>query len=110
MTTMSLTSPYIVKAAIPNQFTGAVIKAPRSLGSVKSISKSFGLKCSSNCRTSMYDQMVRRAKLKFLMINTLWMQPRKLDQICLIPVRPELAPPVPERWFQVLLINPTVPR
>ncbi|KAE8705799.1 Ferredoxin-3 [Hibiscus syriacus] len=53
MTSMSLTSPCIVKAAIPIQLTGAVVKAPRSLGSVKSISKSFGLKCSSNCRTSM---------------------------------------------------------
>ncbi|KAK8545021.1 hypothetical protein V6N12_025875 [Hibiscus sabdariffa] len=53
MTTMSLTSPSIVKAAIPNQFTSSIVKAPTYLGSVKTISKSFGLKCSSNHRTAM---------------------------------------------------------
>ncbi|XWS71466.1 hypothetical protein CRYUN_Cryun03dG0140200 [Craigia yunnanensis] len=53
MTTVSLTPPYIVKAAIPNRFTSAIVKAPTSLGSVKSISISFGLKCSANYRTSM---------------------------------------------------------
>ncbi|GMI97259.1 ferredoxin 3 [Hibiscus trionum] len=53
MATMSLTSPCVVKAAIPNRFTSAVVKAPRSLGSVNRISKSFGLKCSSDHRTSM---------------------------------------------------------
>ncbi|KAK6235192.1 hypothetical protein SCA6_010529 [Theobroma cacao] len=53
MTTVSLTSPCIVKAAIPNRFTSAIVKAPTTLGSVKSISKSFGLKCSSNYRASM---------------------------------------------------------
>ncbi|XWS73909.1 hypothetical protein CRYUN_Cryun02cG0169500 [Craigia yunnanensis] len=53
MTTVSLTSPCIVKAAITNRFASAIIKAPTSLGSVKSTSKSFGLKCSSDYRTSM---------------------------------------------------------
>ncbi|KAK5830499.1 Ferredoxin-3, chloroplastic -like protein [Gossypium arboreum] len=53
MTTLSLTSPCIVKVAIPERFSSAIVKAPTSLGSVKSISKSFGLKCSSNFRTSM---------------------------------------------------------
>ncbi|KAE8693013.1 Ferredoxin-3 [Hibiscus syriacus] len=52
MATMSFTS-CIVKTAIPNRFTGALLKAPGSLGSIKSSSKSFGLKCSSNYRTSM---------------------------------------------------------
>ncbi|KAL4324622.1 hypothetical protein GQ457_11G019270 [Hibiscus cannabinus] len=47
MTTLSFSSPSsIAKAAIPNQFT----KAPTYLGSVKTISKSFGLKC---CSTTM---------------------------------------------------------
>ncbi|XP_039017367.1 ferredoxin, root R-B2-like [Hibiscus syriacus] len=53
MASLSLTSPYIVKVAIRNRSTSAIVKAPTSLGSVKSISKSFGLKCSSNYRTSM---------------------------------------------------------
>ncbi|XVF69183.1 hypothetical protein PTKIN_Ptkin11bG0060100 [Pterospermum kingtungense] len=53
MSTVKLTSPCIVKAAIPNRVTSAIVKAPTSFGSVKSISKSFGLKCSSNYRTSM---------------------------------------------------------
>ncbi|KAB1996863.1 hypothetical protein Goshw_029425 [Gossypium schwendimanii] len=54
MTTVrSLTSPSIVKAATPNRFTSPIAKAPTSLGSVKTISRSFGLKCSSNHRTSM---------------------------------------------------------
>lgn len=53
MTTVRLTTPCIVKAAIPNRVSSAIIKAPTSLGSVKSISKSFGLKCSSNYRASM---------------------------------------------------------
>ncbi|KAL1168506.1 hypothetical protein V6Z11_A05G087100 [Gossypium hirsutum] len=51
--TLSLTSPCIVKAAIPDRFTSAIAKAPSSLGSFKSISKSLGLKYSSNCRTLM---------------------------------------------------------
>ncbi|MFQ6651232.1 hypothetical protein Gotur_023176 [Gossypium turneri] len=54
MTTVrSLTSPFIVKAATPNRFTSPIAKGPTSLGSVKTISRSFGLKCSSNHRTSM---------------------------------------------------------
>ncbi|XVF05174.1 hypothetical protein REPUB_Repub05bG0148800 [Reevesia pubescens] len=53
MTTVSLTSPCIVKAAIPNRFTSAIVKTPTSLGSVKSISKSFGLKCSFTYRAAM---------------------------------------------------------
>ncbi|MBA0658202.1 hypothetical protein Goklo_010431, partial [Gossypium klotzschianum] len=51
MSTLSLTSPCIAKAAIPDRFTSAIVKAPSSLGSVKRISKSLGLKYSSNCRT-----------------------------------------------------------
>ncbi|KAK8645463.1 hypothetical protein V6N13_119291 [Hibiscus sabdariffa] len=53
MATLNLTSPCIVKAAISNRSTSALFKAPTSLGSVRSISKSFGLRCSSNHRTSM---------------------------------------------------------
>lgn len=53
MTAVSLTSPFIVKATFPNQFRSAIVKASTSLGSAKSISRSFGLKCSSNYRTSM---------------------------------------------------------
>ncbi|XVE59568.1 hypothetical protein DITRI_Ditri05aG0056600 [Diplodiscus trichospermus] len=53
MTTVSLTSPCVVKAAISSRFTSAIVKAPSSLGSVNSISESFGLKCSSNYRTAM---------------------------------------------------------
>ncbi|KAK8596129.1 hypothetical protein V6N13_000782 [Hibiscus sabdariffa] len=53
MATMSITSPRVVKAAIPNRFTSAAVKAPRSLGSVNSVSKLFGLKCSSDYRTTM---------------------------------------------------------
>ncbi|KAE8656741.1 Ferredoxin-3 [Hibiscus syriacus] len=53
METLSLTSPYIVKSAISNRSTRAIVKAPTCLGFVKSISKSFGLKCSSNYRTTM---------------------------------------------------------
>ncbi|XP_022755981.1 ferredoxin, root R-B2-like [Durio zibethinus] len=52
MTTVSLISPRIVKATIPNQFSSAKVKAT-SFGSVKRISISFGLKCSFNHRTSM---------------------------------------------------------
>ncbi|KAE8678888.1 Ferredoxin-3 [Hibiscus syriacus] len=53
MATVSLSSPSIVKAAIPNQFTSSMVKAPRYVGSVKTISKSFGLGCSSNHRMTM---------------------------------------------------------
>ncbi|XVF46914.1 hypothetical protein PTKIN_Ptkin03bG0066600 [Pterospermum kingtungense] len=53
MTTVSLASPCVVKVAIANRFTSAIIKTPTSLGCAKSISKSFGLKCSSSYGTSM---------------------------------------------------------
>ncbi|XVE79257.1 hypothetical protein DITRI_Ditri14bG0043100 [Diplodiscus trichospermus] len=59
MTTVRLTSPCVVKAEIPNRFTSAIVKAPASLGSVRNISKSFGLKCSSNYRTSMATYKVK---------------------------------------------------
>ncbi|KAK8543408.1 hypothetical protein V6N13_136080 [Hibiscus sabdariffa] len=53
MTTVSFTSSSIAKAATPNQFTSSIVKAPTYLGSVKTISKSFGMRCSSNHRTAM---------------------------------------------------------
>ncbi|XP_022752562.1 ferredoxin, root R-B2-like [Durio zibethinus] len=53
MTTVRLTSPCVIKAEIPNRFKSVIDKAPTSLGSVKSISKSFGLKRTSNYRTPM---------------------------------------------------------
>ncbi|XP_039024147.1 ferredoxin-like [Hibiscus syriacus] len=53
MASLSLTSPCIVKAAIRNRSTAAIVKAPTSLGSFNSISKSFGFKCSSRYRASM---------------------------------------------------------
>ncbi|TYI80443.1 hypothetical protein E1A91_D05G087800v1 [Gossypium mustelinum] len=60
MSTLSLTSPCIVKAAIPDRFTSAIVKAPSSLGSVKRISKSLGLKYSSNCRTLTATYKIKR--------------------------------------------------
>ncbi|MBA0609842.1 hypothetical protein Godav_010774 [Gossypium davidsonii] len=53
MATVQVTSSSIVQASIPNRFTNAIVKAPTSLGSFKNISKSFGLKCSSNHKTLM---------------------------------------------------------
>ncbi|MBA0762323.1 hypothetical protein Gotri_011957 [Gossypium trilobum] len=53
MATVRVTSSSIVQASIPNRFTSAIVKAPTSLGSFKNISKSFGLKCSSNHKTLM---------------------------------------------------------
>nr|AEQ61826.1 chloroplast ferredoxin-3 [Dimocarpus longan] len=52
MATVTLSSPCIVKAA-PRKFSSSFIKNPSVLGSVKSISKSYGLKCSPNYRASM---------------------------------------------------------
>ncbi|KAL4385510.1 hypothetical protein GQ457_15G028290 [Hibiscus cannabinus] len=48
MTTVKVTSSYLVRASIPNRFTTAVVKIPTSVGFVKNISKSVGLKCSSS--------------------------------------------------------------
>ncbi|KAK9002590.1 hypothetical protein V6N11_025260 [Hibiscus sabdariffa] len=48
MTTVKVTSSYLVRASIPTRFTTAVVKIPTSVGFVKNISKSVGLKCSSS--------------------------------------------------------------
>ncbi|KAH7561237.1 hypothetical protein ACOSP7_016106 [Xanthoceras sorbifolium] len=53
MTTVTLSQPCMVKAAPKNQFSSTFIRTPSVLGSVKSISKSIGLKCSPNYRASM---------------------------------------------------------
>ncbi|KAK1587618.1 hypothetical protein Q3G72_014873 [Acer saccharum] len=53
MTTVTLSSPCMVKGATRNQFSSAFVRTPSVFGSVKSISKSFGLKCSPNYRASM---------------------------------------------------------
>ncbi|TXG73607.1 hypothetical protein EZV62_002186 [Acer yangbiense] len=53
MTTVTLSSPCMVKGATRNQFSSSFIRTPSVFGSVKSISKSFGLKCSPNYRASM---------------------------------------------------------
>ncbi|GKU93823.1 hypothetical protein SLEP1_g7386 [Rubroshorea leprosula] len=52
-TTVTLTSPCIVKSAPRSPFSSSIFKRPTSLGSLKSITKSSGLKCSSNFRASM---------------------------------------------------------
>ncbi|KAJ0021220.1 hypothetical protein Pint_31885 [Pistacia integerrima] len=53
MATVTLNSLCMVKAAPQNRLSSAIIKSPSSLGSVKSISKSFGLRCSPNFKASM---------------------------------------------------------
>ncbi|GMJ00829.1 ferredoxin 3 [Hibiscus trionum] len=53
MATVKVTSSYLVRASIPNRFTSAVVKVPTSVGFVKNISKSVGLKCSSTDRTTV---------------------------------------------------------
>ncbi|XP_031282609.1 ferredoxin, root R-B1-like [Pistacia vera] len=53
MATVTLNSLCMVKAAPQNRLSSAIIKSPSSLGSVKSISKSFGLRFSPNFKASM---------------------------------------------------------
>lgn len=53
MSTVTLSAPCMVKAAPRNQLSRNLIKSPSSLGSVKGISKTFGLKCSPNFQASM---------------------------------------------------------
>ncbi|KAJ4724820.1 Ferredoxin [Melia azedarach] len=53
MTTVTLSSPCMVKVAPRNQFSSALFKRSSSFGSAKSTSKSFGLKCSPNYQASM---------------------------------------------------------
>ncbi|XP_044506418.1 ferredoxin, root R-B1-like [Mangifera indica] len=53
MATVTLNSPCMVKGAPKMGFSSTVIKSPSSLGSVKSVSKSFGLRCSPNFKASM---------------------------------------------------------
>ncbi|KAJ9177927.1 hypothetical protein P3X46_009855 [Hevea brasiliensis] len=53
MATVTVPSQCMVKIAPKNQFASTIIKSPSSLGSVRSISKSFGLKCSQNFKASM---------------------------------------------------------
>ena len=54
MTAVTVSSQSLLKAAAPqNQFTSTIVKRTSSLGSVKSVSKSFGLKCSANYKASM---------------------------------------------------------
>lgn len=53
MATVTLNSPCMVKGAPQMGFSSTVIKSPSSLGSVKSVSKSFGLRCSPNFKASM---------------------------------------------------------
>lgn len=53
MATVTLSFPCMVKAATQNRLSNTIIKSSSSLGSVKSISKSFGLRCSPNFRASM---------------------------------------------------------
>ncbi|OAY51400.1 ferredoxin, root R-B2 [Manihot esculenta] len=53
MATVTVPTQCMVKIAPKNQFASTIIKSPCSLGSVRSISKSFGLKCSQNFKASM---------------------------------------------------------
>ncbi|KAK9279476.1 hypothetical protein L1049_013347 [Liquidambar formosana] len=52
MSTVILPSTCMFKSAPSNRSTGAIIKSPFSLGSVKSISKAFGLKSTQGFRVS----------------------------------------------------------
>ncbi|KAG6761903.1 hypothetical protein POTOM_035144 [Populus tomentosa] len=53
MTTVNTPFQSVLKTALQNRFTSAIVKRPSSLGSVRSVSKSFGLKCSPNYKASM---------------------------------------------------------
>lgn len=52
MTSVKLPSHCMFRNAPQNRFNSAIIKCPSSLGSVKSISKAFGLKASPSFRVS----------------------------------------------------------
>ncbi|KAJ6403202.1 hypothetical protein OIU84_015174 [Salix udensis] len=52
MTTAAVSSQSLLKAAAPqNQFTSTIVRRTSSLGSVKNVSKSFGLNCSANYKS-----------------------------------------------------------
>ncbi|KAM7277233.1 hypothetical protein ACFE04_019099 [Oxalis oulophora] len=53
MSTLTFSSHPMVKAPISNRLTTTFIKTSFSLGSAKTVSKSFGLKRSSNFKSSM---------------------------------------------------------
>ncbi|XP_030458690.1 ferredoxin, root R-B1-like [Syzygium oleosum] len=53
MSTVSFSSPCVVRVAPPKQINSAIFRNPFSLGSVNRVSKSFGLKSSADFRTSM---------------------------------------------------------
>ncbi|XP_011042982.1 PREDICTED: ferredoxin, root R-B1 [Populus euphratica] len=53
MTTVNAPFQSVVKTALQNRFTSAIVKSPSSLGSVRSVAKSFGFKCSPNYKASM---------------------------------------------------------
>ena len=53
MTTVTVSSQSLLKAAPQNRLTSTIVKRTSSLGSVKSVSKSFGLNCSANYKASM---------------------------------------------------------
>ncbi|KAJ8768227.1 hypothetical protein K2173_021167 [Erythroxylum novogranatense] len=59
MATIGVPSQCMVRAAPQNRFTSTIIRTPFSLGSVKSVSKSFGLRCSSNFKASMATYKVK---------------------------------------------------
>ncbi|KAF5751724.1 ferredoxin root R-B1-like [Tripterygium wilfordii] len=61
MTSVGVPSQSMVKAPLQNRLTSSFVRSPSSLGSVRSISKSFGLKCSSNFKASM--AVVHKVKL-----------------------------------------------
>ncbi|KAG7950545.1 hypothetical protein I3843_13G119400 [Carya illinoinensis] len=52
MSTVRLPSHCMLRTAPQNSFTGAIIKCPSSVGSVKNISKAFGMKASPSFRAS----------------------------------------------------------
>uniref|UniRef100_A0A2P2IRJ3 Ferredoxin n=1 Tax=Rhizophora mucronata TaxID=61149 RepID=A0A2P2IRJ3_RHIMU len=59
MATVRLPSQCMIKAPPPTRLTSTIVKSPSSLGSVKTISKSFGLKCSPNFKAAMATYKVK---------------------------------------------------
>jgi ferredoxin len=53
MTTVNMSSQCMLRHAPKTQFTSSIIKFTSPLGSVKTLSKAFGLKASASSRTSM---------------------------------------------------------
>lgn len=53
MTTVNMPSQCMLRHAPKTQFTSSIIKFTSPLGSVKTLSKAFGLKASASSRTSM---------------------------------------------------------